>query len=441
MPNDKENVKFLYHVVTSNGSPTPDLEAIGQDLGINKKASSKRWSRLKAGMRTGEEPGRSACQYLWLVIKHSQGTQIPNWKEIAATFNTTPGAAAKRYSRMKAAWEKGNGPITPAKKRKCGAAVPSSNKRKKVATTDADNDKHVPSGDEHDDDDAGDDLDIGYKPYKKKSAAKQGTSNITASDSNVIKVTKSEPTTPSPFSVESYTGIQDSSIAVQCPIQQPAVAMKLSDGSLGIHDMFLNVNQQPASSYVPMGFQGQQPVAYYANASQGLTGGEFNVTDSTTYGTRGFQGHQYPPSQAVDSQELVAGVFHDNQLPWYGPSGSQDHHTSSSHPTGSHGFAGFNGFSGGSSTDNHTIRNYTTDSQDLVEAHPNGNINRTHFGSSQDIVDVKPDPENPVQSIGGFFLDQYLDYNEYITTEENPTGELQAQAQACTEAWMKGEHI
>jgi hypothetical protein len=104
----------------------------------------KRWSRLKQAVDKGEVPGASAYQFLWLCLKHSTRdkvstsvhisssfdflspsradmlanfsnklltqTQAMDWAAIADVCNTTKGAASKRYSRLKLAFERGDGP-------------------------------------------------------------------------------------------------------------------------------------------------------------------------------------------------------------------------------------------------------------------------------------------------------------------------------------------
>ncbi|KAF2645281.1 hypothetical protein P280DRAFT_475841 [Massarina eburnea CBS 473.64] len=108
MPTEDENINFLYLVLTNSGPPTLDIPTISSALGLNNGATSKRWSRLRSAMEEGKNPGSTAYQFLWLAVKHSdrEGKSL-DWKDIAAKCNTTPGAAAKRYSRMKKAFEEG----------------------------------------------------------------------------------------------------------------------------------------------------------------------------------------------------------------------------------------------------------------------------------------------------------------------------------------------
>jgi hypothetical protein len=99
-------------------------------MDLKKGAVSKRWSRLKKAMENGEAPGGSVYKFLWLCLKHSNRdkvgthcqrplhagffsahvltiTQAMDWNVIADQCGTTAGAASKRYSRMKQAFESG----------------------------------------------------------------------------------------------------------------------------------------------------------------------------------------------------------------------------------------------------------------------------------------------------------------------------------------------
>ncbi|KAF1937721.1 hypothetical protein EJ02DRAFT_48130 [Clathrospora elynae] len=107
MLTEAENVQYLYLILTNNGNPTIDWQAVGAALGLNKGAASKRWSRLKLSMDKGEGSGGATYQFLWLCVKHNNNDQVPNWAEIAAKSNTTTGAASKRYSRIKQAIDAG----------------------------------------------------------------------------------------------------------------------------------------------------------------------------------------------------------------------------------------------------------------------------------------------------------------------------------------------
>ncbi|CAO2654916.1 Nn.00g116490.m01.CDS01 [Neocucurbitaria sp. VM-36] len=118
MPTEAENVQYLYLVLTSDGPPTIDWDAVGTALELKKGAVTKRWSRLKQSMEKGESPGGSTYQFLWLCVKHSTRDKAMNWTDIAAKCNTTAGAASKRYSRMKQAFEQdatlpGSSPAKP----------------------------------------------------------------------------------------------------------------------------------------------------------------------------------------------------------------------------------------------------------------------------------------------------------------------------------------
>ncbi|EAT78698.1 hypothetical protein HBI56_170940 [Parastagonospora nodorum] len=111
MPTEQENVQYLYLVLT-NGSHIPqiDWDAVAEALDLKKGAVSKRWSRLKNSMDAGEAPGPSVYKFLWLCIKHSTRDKVLNWSEIAQQCGTTVGAASKRYSRMKQAFDAGDAP-------------------------------------------------------------------------------------------------------------------------------------------------------------------------------------------------------------------------------------------------------------------------------------------------------------------------------------------
>jgi len=114
---------------------------------LSKGAVSKRWSRLKKTMQAGDTPTGSVYNFLWLCVKHSKRDAAMDWKDIAEKCGTTSGAASKRYSRMKQAFENGDAapggsnpgsPVknTPAKgkatPRKKGTAAPIP-KRKRAA--------------------------------------------------------------------------------------------------------------------------------------------------------------------------------------------------------------------------------------------------------------------------------------------------------------------
>ncbi|KAI4952196.1 hypothetical protein J4E91_003658 [Alternaria rosae] len=105
MPSEAENINYLYLVLTNDGSPVINWDAVSAALELNKGAVTKRWSRLKQSMDRNEVPGGTTYQFLWLCVKHHKRTQPPNWSDIAAKANTTSGAASKRYSRMKKVFE------------------------------------------------------------------------------------------------------------------------------------------------------------------------------------------------------------------------------------------------------------------------------------------------------------------------------------------------
>ncbi|OAL54452.1 hypothetical protein IQ07DRAFT_269462 [Pyrenochaeta sp. DS3sAY3a] len=107
MPTEQENVLFLYQVLTNDGAPVIDWDAVAAELGLEKGAATKRWSRLKKAMDDGANPSPTSYALLWLCIKHRTHNTPMNWADIAGTCHTTPGAASKRYSRMKQAMEAG----------------------------------------------------------------------------------------------------------------------------------------------------------------------------------------------------------------------------------------------------------------------------------------------------------------------------------------------
>jgi hypothetical protein len=117
-------------------------------MDLKKGAVSKRWSRLKTSMDANQTPTASVYKFLWLCVKHStrekvsamadrcdsrmtDHTQAPDWNAIADQCGTTAGAASKRYSRMKQAFEANAAPPdsnpaspapkTPSKKAKAAA--------------------------------------------------------------------------------------------------------------------------------------------------------------------------------------------------------------------------------------------------------------------------------------------------------------------------------
>ncbi|KAH7068865.1 hypothetical protein BKA63DRAFT_569736 [Paraphoma chrysanthemicola] len=145
MPTEQENVQYLYLVLTHGGTPTIDWGAVGAAMDLKKGAVSKRWSRLKQSMEKGETPAGSVYAFLWLCLKHSTRDKTMNWQEIADACNTTSGAASKRYSRMKQAFEAGETAPgsqsgTPAPNTPKTPKTSKSGKKKPVWTQD-DNDK------------------------------------------------------------------------------------------------------------------------------------------------------------------------------------------------------------------------------------------------------------------------------------------------------------
>ncbi|KAI8942676.1 hypothetical protein NX059_000726 [Plenodomus lindquistii] len=135
MPTDSENIHYLYLVLTHDGPPTIDWAPVGAAMDLKPGAVSKRWSRLKQSMEKGETPPASNYPFLWLCVKHNKRDKVPNWNEIAAKCNTTSGAASKRYSRMKQAFEQDVPPATssPVKNTPSKLKIPSTPKYKKTS--------------------------------------------------------------------------------------------------------------------------------------------------------------------------------------------------------------------------------------------------------------------------------------------------------------------
>ncbi|KAF2491999.1 hypothetical protein BU16DRAFT_100497 [Lophium mytilinum] len=75
MPSEDENIRFLYLILTINGSPSAliDWDAVGAALALKKGAVTKRWSRLQKAIKDGANPGPSAHEFLWLLVKHTNG--------------------------------------------------------------------------------------------------------------------------------------------------------------------------------------------------------------------------------------------------------------------------------------------------------------------------------------------------------------------------------
>ncbi|EOA86904.1 hypothetical protein ACJQWK_08954 [Exserohilum turcicum] len=197
MPTEAENIQFLYLVLTYDNNPTIDWDAIGHVLNLNKGAVTKRWSRLKKAIDQGETPSASAYGFLWLCVKHSTRANAPNWEAIASKCDTTAGAASKRYSRMKKAFEENvtapntlpsspvkNTPVKPKSTPKSAvkkgtkaaendAASPSVKRKRSTVNTpaltaDAD-EKFKPEPDEEDDEEL---FDVKPKRVKSKSTTK-----------------------------------------------------------------------------------------------------------------------------------------------------------------------------------------------------------------------------------------------------------------------------
>ncbi|KAH8728773.1 hypothetical protein GQ44DRAFT_757182 [Phaeosphaeriaceae sp. PMI808] len=107
MPTEEENVLFLYLVLTHSGAPNIDWDAVGTAMDLNKGAVTKRWTRLRNAMENHQQPSGSVYKFLWLCVKHSTRDKGLDWVDIAKKCGTTSGAASKRYSRMKQAFNAG----------------------------------------------------------------------------------------------------------------------------------------------------------------------------------------------------------------------------------------------------------------------------------------------------------------------------------------------
>ncbi|KAH9874616.1 hypothetical protein IAQ61_003806 [Plenodomus lingam] len=152
MPTDSENIHFLYLILTHGGAPNINWAAVATAMDLKSGAVSKRWYRLKQSMDKGETPAASNYPFLWLCVKHDKREHQPNWPDIAHKCGTTPGAASKRYSRMKQAFE--HNPPTPANDspgkststvNKTSRATPKNNKRNLSPDSGNDDEDQVPA--------------------------------------------------------------------------------------------------------------------------------------------------------------------------------------------------------------------------------------------------------------------------------------------------------
>ncbi|KAF2121531.1 hypothetical protein BDV96DRAFT_594722 [Lophiotrema nucula] len=167
MPTDEENVQYLYLVLTHGGMPTIDWDKVTEDLELKKGATMKRWSRLKAAMTEGKPAGPTAATFLWLLVKHSARDKAMDWNEVAEKCGTTPGAASKRWSRLKQSIENGDGPPTPAAKEKADGEKKSPAKER--APKKAADDKTAADGIKNEGEGEGEE----EKPKPKKSTPKK----------------------------------------------------------------------------------------------------------------------------------------------------------------------------------------------------------------------------------------------------------------------------
>ncbi|KAJ4368326.1 hypothetical protein N0V83_006682 [Neocucurbitaria cava] len=187
MPTEAENIQYLYLVLTNDGPPSINWDAVGTALDLKKGAVTKRWSRLKQAMEKGEAPGGSTYQFLWLCVKHSTRDKALNWPDIAAKCNTTAGAASKRYSRMKQAFDQGvaapgSSPTknTPTKPKATPRSTP-----KKTPTK-----AFTASGYDDGEDDDDDDVEATPAPKRKRASPKKKTPAL---DEQEFKEFKLEP--------------------------------------------------------------------------------------------------------------------------------------------------------------------------------------------------------------------------------------------------------
>ncbi|KAF2744235.1 hypothetical protein M011DRAFT_379814, partial [Sporormia fimetaria CBS 119925] len=147
MPSDEENIKYLYTVLTYDGAPNVDWDKVSTALDLKKGATTKRWSRLKKAMEEGKDGGPAAQQLLWLMMKYSTREKAPDWTVIADKCGIpTAGAASKRYSRMKQAFESGAAPsavvTTPSKADK---STPKRKRADKAQGDDEDSEPETPT--------------------------------------------------------------------------------------------------------------------------------------------------------------------------------------------------------------------------------------------------------------------------------------------------------
>ncbi|RYO45447.1 hypothetical protein AA0113_g10389 [Alternaria arborescens] len=213
MPSEVENINYLYLVLTNDGNPTIDWDAVSSALDLEKGAVTKRWSRLKQAMEKNDVPGGTPYQFLWLCVKHNTRAQPPNWNDIAAKANTTAGAASKRYSRMKKAFEEnGTAPCpsslakdtprsTVKKSRKTATSSGDDVDKKKIAST---KDEAKYSSDPENEDDQEELLES-----KPKRAKVGKTNSIVTPKPKPKSIIKEEET--SKASVTSFSDAQESS--------------------------------------------------------------------------------------------------------------------------------------------------------------------------------------------------------------------------------------
>ncbi|OJD40593.1 uncharacterized protein BKCO1_1000397 [Diplodia corticola] len=124
MPTDLENARLMLLCLQFSTATTFDYKKIGEECGISAGAASKRMSRLKKAIKEGKETNLDV-RYLWSCIRLSDMDNV-DFKAVGAELSLNPGAASKRWSRLKQALERGEtgstGPATGADVGKQGGA-------------------------------------------------------------------------------------------------------------------------------------------------------------------------------------------------------------------------------------------------------------------------------------------------------------------------------
>ncbi|KAL1651955.1 hypothetical protein SLS58_000078 [Diplodia intermedia] len=114
MPSDLENAKLMFLCLQFSTATAFDYKKIGDECGVSAGAASKRMSRLKQAVKAGKEGAGLDVRYLWSCIQHSDMNNV-DFKAVGAELGLNPGAASKRWSRLKQALERGEtGSAAPA---------------------------------------------------------------------------------------------------------------------------------------------------------------------------------------------------------------------------------------------------------------------------------------------------------------------------------------